>query len=113
MGCQSSTLLVASRIDDSIHAMLEHDRKMAEKRGQPLATGYVPRQSHPMLKPVYCSEDDTTVEDSLNMACDECQMDVEAEQVLYQYHTKNHTNTVDRRDLEALQSNNSFINDQQ
>jgi hypothetical protein len=107
MGCQSSTLLAANHIDDSIHAMLERDRKIAAKRGEPMPTGYVPRQNHPLLKPVYCSEDDKTVEDSLNMACNE-QFDLETEQILY--HTKNHTNTVDKRDLEVLHGNFIHIN---
>ena len=102
MGCQSSTLLGTSQVDDSIHAMLEHDRKMAAKRGEPLVTGYVPRQRHPLLKPVSCSEDDKTVEDSLNLAyMEQYDLEDESDQILYQ--AKNHTNTVDKRDLKVLQ----------
>lgn len=104
MGCQASSL-AASKIDDSIHAMLEHDRKVAAQKGQALATSYVPRQPHPMLKPLYCTEDDTS-SDSLSLAYNE-QLDeiLRDETAQFLFHTKNHTYTVDKRDLEALHQN--------
>jgi hypothetical protein len=54
-------------VDDSVHVMLQHDKKLAKKKGQP-TTGYVPRAEHPLLqnakkKPVVASEDDDDVLD--------------------------------------------------
>jgi hypothetical protein len=61
MGCMGSKPTFGA-VDDSVHVMLQHDKKVAKKKGQP-ATGYVPRAEHPMLQPknkqaVVASEDD-------------------------------------------------------
>lgn len=58
MGCMGSKSSFGA-VDDSVHVMLQHDKKMAKKNGQP-TTGYVPRAEHPLLKkkPVVASEDD-------------------------------------------------------
>jgi hypothetical protein len=101
MGCQTSSL-AASKIDDSIHAMLEHDRKIAAKKGQQLAISYVPRQPHPMLKPVYCSEDET-ISDTLSLAFNEQSEEIlKVETAQFLFHTKNRTHSVDKRDIKAL-----------
>ena len=53
MGCSASKEAVKisalSRIDDSLHVMLEHDKKVAAKRGEAPKTSYVPRAPHPAL----------------------------------------------------------------
>jgi hypothetical protein len=61
MGCMGSKPSFGT-VDDSVHVMLQHDKKIAKKKGQP-TTGYVPRAEHPLLqnakkKPVVASEDD-------------------------------------------------------
>jgi hypothetical protein len=50
MGCGSSRASNLETVDDSVHVMLAHDKKLAQKKGQKV-TGYVPRASHPLLKP--------------------------------------------------------------
>jgi hypothetical protein len=37
-------------IEDSVHVMLEHDKKLCARKGQAV-TGYVPRAAHPLLVP--------------------------------------------------------------
>lgn len=50
MGCGASkndgTL---HAVDDSVHVMLKHDKKVAAKKGE-APKGYVPRAPHPMLQ---------------------------------------------------------------
>ena len=105
MGCQRSRLLDANQLNDSVHAMLEHDQKMAARLGEPYVARYLPQQRHPLLKFPGCPEgpeDDKTVEDSLHMSyLEQYDLGHESEQILY--HAKNHTNTVDKRDLKELQ----------
>ena len=65
MGCVGSKPSFGT-VDDSVHVMLQHDKKVAKRKGQ-LTTGYVPRAEHPLLqnakkKPVVASEDDDDVE---------------------------------------------------
>lgn len=52
MGCGSSKQTHRlETVDDSVHVMLSHDKKMQKKSGlEP--HGYVPRSEHPLLKPV-------------------------------------------------------------
>ena len=47
MGCMHSRDL--DHVDDSVHVMLKHDKKVAQKKGEPVL-GYVPRPEHPLLK---------------------------------------------------------------
>ena len=47
MGCMQSRGL--DHVDDSVHVMLKHDKKAAQKKGEPVH-GYVPRREHPLLK---------------------------------------------------------------
>ena len=52
MGCTQSaegdTRL--QTVDDSVHVMLAHDKKVQQRKGQQ-PHGYVPRAEHPLLKP--------------------------------------------------------------
>mmetsp|Transcript_38521 Transcript_38521/g.59467 ORF Transcript_38521/g.59467 Transcript_38521/m.59467 type:complete len:81 (+) Transcript_38521:426-668(+) len=52
MGCTQSgeadTRL--QTVDDSVHVMLAHDKKVQQQKGQK-PHGYVPRAEHPLLKP--------------------------------------------------------------
>ena len=59
MGCSGSKEGGLSHVDDSVHVMLSHDKKMAKKKGQPAPTGYVPRAEHPLLqkKPIVAAEE--------------------------------------------------------
>ena len=50
MGCGSSKDTGLQTVDDSVHVMLKHDKKMAQKKGQ-APKGYVPRAPHPLLQP--------------------------------------------------------------
>lgn len=45
-GCSSKNKL--NYVDDSVHVMLQHDKKQAMKANKPV-TGYVPRAPHPLL----------------------------------------------------------------
>jgi hypothetical protein len=49
MGCGGSKH-VLDTVDDSVHVLLAHDKKMAKKRGENPNVGYVPRAEHPLLK---------------------------------------------------------------
>jgi hypothetical protein len=49
-------------VDDSVHVMLQHDKKIAKNKGQQ-PSGYVPRAEHPLLQQpkkqvVACEDDD-------------------------------------------------------
>jgi hypothetical protein len=48
MGCGPSKNSLET-VDDSVHVMLAHDKKVAAKKGQSTATGYKPRAEHPLL----------------------------------------------------------------
>lgn len=48
MGCASSKNKL-THVDDSVHRMLAHDRKVAKKKGE-VTKGYVPRAAHPLLQ---------------------------------------------------------------
>jgi hypothetical protein len=50
MGCTSSKDTRLQTVDDSVHVMLKHDKKVQQKKGQQ-PHGYVPRADHPLLKP--------------------------------------------------------------
>lgn len=50
MGCMSSKETALNQVDDSVHVMLKHDKKVQQKKGQE-PHGFVPRASHPLLKP--------------------------------------------------------------
>jgi hypothetical protein len=76
MGCMGSKPTFGA-VDDSVHVMLQHDKKLAKKKGQP-STGYVPRAEHPMLrtqekKPVVASEDDEELDQTVKESQDEKQ----------------------------------------
>jgi len=49
MGCGSSKSGLQF-VDDSVHVMLQHDKKIQQKKGQPVQ-GYKERTQHPLLKP--------------------------------------------------------------
>jgi len=49
MGCNNSKA-VLNHVDDSVHVMLSHERKMARQKGLPQTHSYVPRAEHPMLR---------------------------------------------------------------
>lgn len=48
MGCIGSKHAGLEHVDDSVHVMLAHDKKAAQKKGKP-DQGYVPRAEHPLL----------------------------------------------------------------
>lgn len=105
MGCQSSKQAAAinpnsfAYVDDSVHRMLEHDRKAAIKRGEQPAIGYVPRAPHPLLHPIVASEDDKTTEEGSSVGApqsDDEYWKAESERLLF--HAKHHFDTVDPRD---------------
>ena len=48
MGCQASKEGLQT-VDDSVHVMLKHDKKVAQKKGE-APKGYVPRAPHPLLQ---------------------------------------------------------------
>ena len=48
MGCGASKSGLET-VDDSVHVMLKHDKKVAKAKGLPVNTGYVPRAPHPLL----------------------------------------------------------------
>lgn len=47
MGCGASRSAL-NTVDDSVHVMLQHDKKMQKKRGEK-PHGYVPRAEHPLM----------------------------------------------------------------
>ena len=49
MGCGGSKSGL-SHVDDSVHVMLQHDKKVQQSKGQP-ARGYKARAEHPLLRP--------------------------------------------------------------
>jgi len=49
MGCGSSKGGL-EHVDDSVHVMLQHDKKAHLRKGGP-APGYKPRSAHPLLTP--------------------------------------------------------------
>ena len=48
MGCGASKEGLQT-VDDSVHVMLKHDKKVAQSKGQ-APKGYVPRAPHPLLQ---------------------------------------------------------------
>ena len=50
MGCVGSKKSGLNLLDDSVHVMLKHDKKVQQKKGEPIH-GYKPRAEHPLLKP--------------------------------------------------------------
>lgn len=49
MGCGASKEQGLQTVDDSVHVMLKHDKKVAQSKGQ-APKGYVPRAPHPLLQ---------------------------------------------------------------
>lgn len=115
MGCAAST--PAARcvlgngvfVDDSIHAMLERDRRNAKLNGQAPA-GYRPRAPHPLLQQCLTATEDDTVLIAEDTCSDHSYQrhipehadgtDGEDEEVLrILFHTKHHCDTIDSRDL--------------
>jgi hypothetical protein len=56
-------------VDDSVNIMIQHDKKMAKKTGQPM-TGFVPQANHPLLRngPVLAEVSDFDDDGGLNQA---------------------------------------------
>ena len=50
MGCSSSKDDKLQTVDDSVHVMLKHDKKVLQTKGE-APHGYVPRAPHPLLQP--------------------------------------------------------------
>jgi hypothetical protein len=48
MGCGPSKSNLET-VDDSVHVMLAHDKKVAARKGQTATEGYKPRAEHPLL----------------------------------------------------------------
>lgn len=48
MGCGASKSGL-EQVDDSVHVMFKHDKKVAKAKGLPPSTGFVPRAPHPLL----------------------------------------------------------------
>ena len=49
MGCGSSKSGL-NNVDDSVHVMLKHDKKVQQRKGEPVH-GYKQRAEHPLLRP--------------------------------------------------------------
>jgi hypothetical protein len=49
MGCGASKDTRLQTVDDSVHVMLSHDKKMQKMKGTE-PHGYVPRSEHPLLQ---------------------------------------------------------------
>ena len=49
MGCGGSKSGL-HHVDDSVHVMLQHDKKVQQRKGEPVH-GYKERAQHPLLKP--------------------------------------------------------------
>ena len=80
MGCGASKHSL-DNVDDSVHVMLTHEKKVALKKGEKVATSYVPRAEHPLLHtrdaaagnaagPVTVAEEDDDIFDKLVAAED-------------------------------------------
>lgn len=48
MGCGASKGGLQT-VDDSVHVMIKHDKKVAQRKGE-APKGYVPRAPHPLLQ---------------------------------------------------------------
>jgi len=72
MGCTQSQDTRLQTVDDSVHVMLKHDKKVQQRKGE-APHGYVPRAEHPLLKskspttttttpasPIVATEEDVT-----------------------------------------------------
>ncbi len=59
MGCGSSKHSLLT-VDDYVHVMLKHDKKVQQKKGL-APNGYVPRSEHPLMtsaaKPIVAAEE--------------------------------------------------------
>ena len=68
MGCCASRSHLET-VDDSVHVMLQHDKKVAQRKGE-TPKGYVPRAPHPLLQPkneiTATEEDDENPETKTN-----------------------------------------------
>lgn len=49
MGCGASKNAL-TQVDDSVHVMFKHDKKVQQKKGEPVHC-YKERASHPLLRP--------------------------------------------------------------
>jgi len=91
-------------IDDSVHAMLEHEKRVAKKKGEEVHYGYKPRASHPLLGKNTATPGSSTscegtdAEDSAVTLESSKASETEANTLLY--HTAHHGDTVDPRDLQ-------------
>jgi len=70
MGCNTSRQVAASAstasfqfVDDSLHVMIEHSKKVSLQHGE-TPQGYIPRPQHPILCADAAVDDDLTVEES-------------------------------------------------
>jgi hypothetical protein len=63
MGCGSSRESALQTVDDSVHVMLAHDRKVQKAKGEK-PHGYVPRAEHPLLKPKMTGTNVTATSDT-------------------------------------------------
>ena len=98
---ESAESALLGNLDDSIHVLLQHDKKMAQKKGLETHCGYIPRQTHPLLKSRIQDDDAKTLDTSSHHASNDVEQLVikEAEDPdTLLFHVKNHCDTVDRRD---------------
>ena len=100
----------ADRVDDSIHAMLAREERLARQKGEKPHT-YRPRDPHPLLqnghpKPIVSCEEEDDDKTSVGSLCQSLKKEdggVEARQQLL-LHAKHHCATVDRRDVPVSQN---------
>lgn len=114
MGCHLSktaddAVFHANGVDDSIHAMLEREKRRAKSRGEQPHT-YVPPAPHPLLRPkvILASEeddDDNTAKTSSFHKEDDSSGEID--RILY--HTAHHCDTVDRRDLQTTRRHRAEV----
>ena len=123
MGCNLSkagnaVAFHADGVDDSIHAMLQKEERLARKNGE-TPRSYCPRAPHPLFAPriqVVCAEeeedeqtDDKTSQGSLSSVLAKVEAENENEVKRLLFHTKHHCDVIDRRDLSASRQSQRVI----
>ena len=105
MGCHLSTAnAISDQLDDSIHAMYMKQARLAKERGETPKFSYRPAAKHPLLHEDSCDSRTVTLE--TESACRSFREDMpEAEIQQLLFHTKNHCDTVDRRDIVVIGGN--------
>ena len=96
MGCNNSKQFHADNVDDSIHCMIAREQKKKRRDGvESNGSHFKPRQSHPLLVEESCSVTLEEQDDDLLVLGYERS---DTDRLLY--HSANHNDIVDPRDVE-------------